>query len=207
MIDLKGSKRVGVKLSGGADSAIALFLICKQNTDLEYILPITLKNKSKPFNFYYANQILDWTQEQFPLIKFERSYFGESEGNEDYVEKQVELTRRVLEDGVVDCIVNGITLVPQTEDFSSTENGPYEERTLENLGAKKESFSPVQKVWFLTPFWDKDKRGIAKLYEDNDLMDSLFPLTRSCEGFESMEKHCGKCWHCNEREWAFGRLD
>ena len=46
------------------------------------------------------------------------------------------------------------------------------------------------------------------------IVDELFPLTRSCESEEKgqqmldggPEEHCGKCWWCLERQWAFGRL-
>ena len=51
----------------------------------------------------------------------------------------------------------------------------------------------------------------AKLYDENDLTHTMFPLTRSCEGSDyeagNYTWHCGKCWWCEERMWAFGFLD
>ena len=41
-------------------------------------------------------------------------------------------------------------------------------------------------------------------------MDTLFPITRSCEAWAKdeeyhIEKHCEDCWWCRERYWGFGR--
>jgi len=44
------------------------------------------------------------------------------------------------------------------------------------------------------------------------LLETLFPVTRSCEwnehvvGEDPGMEHCGNCWWCHERKWAFGRL-
>tara|TARA_Y100001958_G_C21153885_1_gene489373 strand:- start:765 stop:1184 length:420 start_codon:yes stop_codon:yes gene_type:complete len=67
--------------------------------------------------------------------------------------------------------------------------------------------------WVYTPWSLIDKKGLGDLYKEYDLMDSLFPLTYSCEYYprdkvygDIGDKHCGKCWWCQEREWGFGRL-
>ena len=52
-----------------------------------------------------------------------------------------------------------------------------------------------------------DKKGVAELYDYFGLMDTLFPLTRSCEDWtDDFSAHCGKCWFCLERLWGFGKL-
>lgn len=61
-------------------------------------------------------------------------------------------------------------------------------------------------VWSKRPYYNMDKKGIAKMYEDEGLMDTLFPCTRSCESDTQMTGHCGQCWWCEERMWAFGKL-
>jgi 7-cyano-7-deazaguanine synthase in queuosine biosynthesis len=66
----------------------------------------------------------------------------------------------------------------------------------------------------LTPWTNFNKQTIAQLYAQENLMDSLFPLTRSCEWAPVMGEdipdphgaHCGQCWWCQERYWGFGRL-
>ena len=58
------------------------------------------------------------------------------------------------------------------------------------------------------PFLFTNKRGLADLYGQYDLLESLFPYTRSCEGeTEETNNHtttCGHCWWCRERFWGFG---
>ena len=53
-----------------------------------------------------------------------------------------------------------------------------------------------------------DKKFVAGVYFDYGLMDSLFPMTRSCVGTrtqtENFTKECGKCFWCHEKAWAFG---
>ena len=70
------------------------------------------------------------------------------------------------------------------------------------------------------PFVQKDKRaGTAALYNKMGVIDELLPLTYSCENKKTYEKekgdivdgyqeykHCGICWFCLERAYAFGRL-
>jgi 7-cyano-7-deazaguanine synthase in queuosine biosynthesis len=58
----------------------------------------------------------------------------------------------------------------------------------------------------MRPFRNIDKKGIAELYEKFGLLDTLFPITRSCElTTTDFSEHCGTCWFCEERKWGFGR--
>lgn len=62
-----------------------------------------------------------------------------------------------------------------------------------------------------TPFVNVDKKFIAELYKQYDLMDDLFPLTRSCIGIDRktnfFTQPCGECFWCHEKMWAFGTYD
>tara|TARA_E500000081_G_scaffold30373_2_gene34058 strand:- start:6437 stop:7768 length:1332 start_codon:yes stop_codon:yes gene_type:complete len=63
----------------------------------------------------------------------------------------------------------------------------------------------------LTPWINTDKKGLAQLYQREGVLDTLFPVTYSCEwyprdGSDPGMEHCGKCWWCEERQWGFGRL-
>ena len=68
----------------------------------------------------------------------------------------------------------------------------------------------LQRVHYINPFFVINKKWEAEVYKDLNLLDTLFPLTRSCEGSDyetgNYTFHCGKCWWCEERMWAFGRL-
>ena len=61
------------------------------------------------------------------------------------------------------------------------------------------------------PFVNVDKKFVADLYKQFDLMDDLFPLTMSCIGFEKETNYftepCKECYWCHEKKWAFGCYD
>ena len=65
-------------------------------------------------------------------------------------------------------------------------------------------------AYYINPFFQINKKGVAKLYDQFGLTRRLFPLTYSCEGpadrTNTHTQHCGKCWWCLERVWAFGFL-
>ena len=62
-----------------------------------------------------------------------------------------------------------------------------------------------------SPFKNVDKRFTAQVYEDEFLLETLFPLTRSCLGSAEVtdyhEKPCKMCYWCEEKYWAFGQYD
>lgn len=58
-----------------------------------------------------------------------------------------------------------------------------------------------------SPMANRDKRSVAKLYKEFNVLDTLYPVTRSCENDNHPGSHCGKCWWCNERLWGFGYLE
>jgi 7-cyano-7-deazaguanine synthase in queuosine biosynthesis len=45
------------------------------------------------------------------------------------------------------------------------------------------------------------------LYRELAVEQELFPFTRSCETDAHTTGHCGHCWWCKERLWAFGYLE
>ena len=52
-----------------------------------------------------------------------------------------------------------------------------------------------------------DKKFVAGVYQENNLMETLFPLTGSCVGTarqtDNFKHECGKCFWCYEKSWAF----
>lgn len=60
----------------------------------------------------------------------------------------------------------------------------------------------------IKPFTNFNKKDIAATYKYLGILDTIFPLTRSCESRELkfMYSHCDDCWWCKERKWGFGYL-
>ena len=57
-----------------------------------------------------------------------------------------------------------------------------------------------------SPFINLNKKDIASMYADLKIME-VFLASRSCEDATHIGTHCGKCWWCDERKWAFGYLE
>jgi len=57
------------------------------------------------------------------------------------------------------------------------------------------------------PYLNVDKKFVAGVFIENNLMDTLYPLTRSCVGTvketKNFTKECGHCFWCHEKKWAF----
>jgi 7-cyano-7-deazaguanine synthase in queuosine biosynthesis len=86
-------------------------------------------------------------------------------------------------------LVRGVDVPKQIEKYS-----------VHDLGDMTVEFIEIR------PFLETDKQSIGKLYTEHNLMDSLFPVTRSCEDLNTVRGHCGVCWWCEERKWGFGQL-
>ena len=98
-----------------------------------------------------------------------------------------------------------ITINKELAKFVGTREAPrnYDTQDLERIG--------IQDIPEYSPFKDVDKRFTAQLYEDEFLLETLFPLTRSCLGSAEVtdyhEKPCKICYWCEEKYWAFGQYD
>jgi hypothetical protein len=121
-----------------------------------------------------------------------------------YAEDQTEaslfdIQRNYLKDQTIECIFFGITANPPADVL------PSNETDRDPVIVKSE----IDYNGFLRrPFVNKDKQTIAQIYKDLDLMNKLFPATRSCEQVGKLEyyDHCGECWWCHERQWGFGSV-
>ncbi|CAB5221591.1 hypothetical protein UFOVP247_207 [uncultured Caudovirales phage] len=201
--------RVGIKISGGADSAILSYLLGLYKRDVRDIklIPITVISSIKPWQDVYAKAVIRFIEENLG-IQFEPHVIPEEHADpSDYEELQRRTTRRLYKEGLIDCHFNGVNLNPDIDldpagRFNrNKDRDPEVERKSEVYGKHGDNF---------TPFANINKKGIAELYQRYDLMDSLFPITKSCENRASryLDIHCEiGCWWCLERMWGFGRVD
>ena len=76
--------------------------------------------------------------------------------------------------------------------------------------------SPFSGFVSIRPFVHEDKKLTRQVYDYYGVTDALFPVTYSCETIqrehlydpkEEMDfEHCGYCFYCCERYYAFGKL-
>ena len=207
------AKKIGGWFSGGADSTLLLFLLTKKIREEKLpvtILPMSVR-RGRPWNPVYAAAVIDWITDYFnaeDIIEHHRVYYPPLEDShqcehQEFVDRVIEL---VGSDKEIHYMYSGITQNPDQEIQKTFRDGVNKEEGIRGKDAERRKVQGP----FLNPFFDVDKRWVAEQYEKHGLMDTLFPLTRSCEGFErdtgNYTRHCGKCWWCEERKWAFGRL-
>ena len=201
-IDIYNTKPVGISVSGGADSAVLLYVL--------------LKNVTQPLHIYtFLSEAKRAVAE--PVVDRVINKCVELSGNnnivhhKEYIDAQTPaLIYGIMGDrvkqGEVDIIYTGMTKFPP-DDVINTFNEKLESWLYENRKASEERPLYFGDNRFYRPFMNLDKKDISKLYSSLDLLDSLYPLTRSCENIYSPDKHCGKCFWCEERHWGFGYLE
>ena len=204
----KTYKNIGIKLSGGADSAIVLYMLCKYISDTEkecVINPITVCHAGKAFQLQYATKVIFYMQEKFPNVQFGEHYTGVNYLPSSYADVQKSVVDKCYENKLIDCHFVGITKNPPQEIAESfpIQPGPADDRS---AGTYRQT---VLEHKIFRPLINIDKKGVKELYEYFGVLDDLFPLTRSCETFtDDFSKHCeDKCWFCCERYWGFDRYE
>ncbi len=199
-------RKIGIKISGGADSAIVLYMLCKyivENNTGAKIIPITVNHEGKDYQEKYAKQVINYCKNIFGNI-FSQHYIARNPTPDTYVQTQIDLVNTLYFKDIINCHYVGITRNPPKE-ISDTfgHPGPSDDRSPgwhRNTVIENKIFRPLINI---------DKKGVAELYDTLGVTDTLFPLTRSCEAVTSdFTEHCKTgCWFCQERYWGFGRYE
>jgi hypothetical protein len=192
-----------ISVSGGADSALLLYFLLKYTKDRVHIF--TLADGTK--NIINAKSAMDVVY-KCALLTDNYNFEHHIDYSPNFVDSFVErLPFQYLEKKEFNVLYAGITNLPPTEDRRSFYGDFYEETRNPNITKEvfRYNFSYI-------PWANNDKKKIAQIYKEFDLLHTLFPVTRSCEWNEKVggtnpgTNHCGNCWWCHERKWAFGRL-
>jgi len=190
---------VGISCSGGTDSSLLLYILMANCKDTVHIFTLSNNLKGRSNAVVVPKVIERCIQLTGNINVVHHSWYAEDQTEETLFDRQ----REAIKEGKITTVFSAITVNPPPDVKFQAGEG---EKDLRNPGTAKneESFDG----YFLTPFINKDKKTISKIYQELDLMQSLFPVTRSCEAVGKLEyyDHCGKCWWCEERQWGFGRV-
>ena len=185
---------IGISCSGGADSSVLLYILMKYSTDPIHIFTCSSKLKNYSSSIVTArviNQCIKLTDNN--NIIHHTHYVNEQSIENLFYKEQFEH---------IGILYTAITKNPSQAVTDHFKNPITEiER---NPGVIKPLYNKDSTVY--TPFSNIDKQEIYNLYKELDLLNTLFPLTRSCESLTLIDGHCGECWWCEERQWGFGRL-
>ena len=209
--------RVGLKISGGADSAILCYILAKykaeERPDIS-IHPMSVVNIVKPYQLIFSKRVVEFCEKEFNVKFAEHNTCDPAMEGPDIGIAQTKLLNGLYESGIVDCHAIGITLNPPNEESTAhmfdDHDGFTRDRERDRDGKLKQTafIGDQNSKKSFRPFANIDKKGIFELYQYFGLMDTLFPLTKSCEGYTPSwdSPHCGQCWWCLERQWGFGKL-
>jgi hypothetical protein len=211
-------KRIGISLSGGADSALLSYLILKNTTADIYFTTQIRMWKTRPWQRYIAKDVVGWFREKFnnriehlenfvppemeePNTTYITDEYGKSKpGNRIILRAYNEYVAHTHK---LDAWYAGVNLNP-TELF----NGAPIDRNVATIPVKMTHMGiPV-----IHPFVNVQKDWIIRQYIKYDIGE-LLETTRSCEGeFENLNytnykpyqpvPACGECFWCKEREWG-----
>lgn len=219
-------RQIAVSVSGGADSALLAYLVCKKVTAQEvHIISHVRCWKTKPWQEYDSKRIYDWLCEHFPNITFHR-HVNFIAPDLEYGDKGATLVdeygRNVSGDNIqqrayaeyichkhnINCYYNGVTRNPRDAEFNGMKERDVE-RTKDNEHLE---FMEHMGRYAAHPFRFITKDQIIKKYKEENIVD-LFNITRSCEGtFDWLDYRnykvgelvpvCNECFWCKERDWA-----
>lgn len=219
-IYIPGTRKIVFKISGGADSAILLYILAKYKNDYNPNISFALAssvNENLPYQEIFAKQVIEFVNSRYSLGDYEH-HVNNNRGGEFYTVDQDALTFPLRQTPYGDPIKDvvqwmGITCNPPVEAMQA--HDMYTDDRVFDRDKGHENNYPIKEIEiepgvysFNRPFMQHDKQGVAELYTTFGVLDELFPLTRSCEDATTdFSHHCGKCWFCLERKWGYGVLD
>ena len=206
---------VGIMLSGGVDSAVILYYLMKHCTGKIHIYTQGSNLKYRR-NAIIAPRVVEKCIELTGNINVVH-HISYNETATD--SSMIDAPKAAVKSGLVNIVYDGTTMNPPHDmatkfvpnfDFDYTRN---------DTGNNVMIFNDDK---FYMPWANTDKQGIAKMYREEKLIDTLLPVTRSCEYDPTCDYyyantwprwgdkihdpylgHCDECWWCKEREWGF----
>jgi hypothetical protein len=212
---LEKNNTLGIWLSGGADSSILCYLLArhiKENNLKFKIQPVTvLKRIGDTCHLDVLNFIkkeLDCTDMFLDIIVHDTS------NKQEYDDSFFNVRLEHVVEGKYKYIYSGINQSPDEEAYTNGWKMAQEVQEIRGSTITKlkilcgviELDGSDYEFGDIRPFIMMDKKEIANIYKQYDLLDNLFPLTNSCGGHSPANTHCEKCWNCRERLWAFGKF-
>lgn len=190
---------VGVLVSGGADSAMLLYLLMKYHADKIYIF--TLASSLK--NNVNSKHAIDVVSKCSELTSNQNFIHLVSYCHTQTTDKLFKNADEYLENGTINWLYTGITKNPPDKVLHEFQDYTTEDHARDPKVIRQTIYEDSK---IITPFTNIDKKDLADLYKQHNLLETVFPLTRSCESLLDLEGQCGICWWCEERKWGFGRL-
>lgn len=221
---------LGVGVSCGADSALLLYVLMANAVTHIHIYNMMAENRRPALEKYFYSVVETCSQ-----LTGNKNYTVHREIVEpdESVEFYINMITDALDIGQVDIVYLGLTKFPpknvyqswsgQQPDWHNEFRSDEVEHPLFGFRIPVEKASKFGEECPLTidgkptdklvldertyiPWFNHNKKDISKMYKELGILKTLFPVSRSCENDNHIGSHCGSCWWCEERLWAFGYL-
>lgn len=195
---------IGISFSGGVDSSLLVYLVMKQFKN-EVVHLFTVSTVERNLSQHkITSDVLNKICQLTGNYNVVQHMLIQNTNVEGAANLQVLPNKMLYEQQIVTSILYGdnrnppkncgIDGIEQFEMFNESSRSPNGYRSL--------MISPGR-YWPLT---NLDKQDVIKIYHQHNILDTLFPLTRSC-GKEYGTSPCGTCWFCKERQWGLDILN
>ena len=221
-------EQILVSLSGGCDSASALYLCLTYYPDIEWI-PYTCRDLNAPLDADSAIMFVEKMQKEFPNANLQDIQVFEFDDKDpaifpdaDYCIKHYERYKDMTTVGMakmllIDRITRSLMLkYDKPMRFDGMSKNPslteMKEHKFDQLAEPRRTHDEIWPTMYrqvYQPFINVDKKFIAAIYFAHPfLLEEIYPHTRSCTGTawwtQEFTRVCAKCFWCHERRWAFG---
>jgi hypothetical protein len=214
-------KRIGISLSGGADSALLAYLILKEtDADIYFTTQIRMW-KTRPWQRYVAQDVVQWFRDHFN---------NRIEHIEGFIPPEMEEPHTTYITDEYGKLKSGNRIILRAHNeylghihnldawFCAVTKNPSD--VPGGLPERDDGVLPLHMkhmgVDVCHPFVYTTKDWIVKQYYNENILD-LLNRTRSCEGeFADLDyttytprqfvPTCNECWWCKEREWAIEQI-
>ena len=208
---LDDNRTLGIWLSGGTDSSLLCYLLAKHILDnnLDYkIQPVTIFKNERTLTY---KAVIDFIKQHFNCEDLFLDPIVKDRNNDNEYDAFFNLNYNNVLSKKYKYIYSGINATPSNEHYTDSWKPIPDLEQARNNHIKKlmvincviEIDNVLHEFGEIKPFFNLDKRQIAEMYKQHNLLDTLFPLTISCN---TEVEHCGKCWFCKERLWGFGKI-
>jgi hypothetical protein len=182
-MEINVSKKYGILLSGGLDSAVLLYLIIKQAPTVN-LQPFTIPKYDG--SAIHASMIIEHINRKFSLSIPQTILVGDPDVH--HTKQSTTAIQEIFQHYSIDYL------------FMGTNTNPPE---LDMLNGAPRRILKTSDPRLLFPLADLIKDQILKIMYDEGQED-LADITHSCT--EQQLGRCGICWQCTERKWAFEKL-
>ena len=226
-------RNIAVRLSGGPDSAIIYHAVCdfyKDDTSAN-IYPYTMASPLRPHAIRKAQDVIRIVNRLTGRMATQHyTLFHDSHNvkntwdinSSEYTKGQEDLEAVVFNELDIDARYAGMSINCPASDMlqliTSMSDDIDKISCIKSLETRDESrdvatapvISNIGDTTLYLPFADSDKRVVYSVYNDYNVLDDLYPYTWSCENDMQAQhtdpEHCGTCYFCLERLYAFGKL-